>query len=115
MQRGKGKSLSTDFKWEFPGGKIEEGETPQQAVVRELQEEMDYEVTPARRLLKVEHEYPDFSISLDAWLCNASTRTFNHKEHIAHCWLKPENLETLDFADADKGIVRELVKKIDVC
>jgi 8-oxo-dGTP diphosphatase len=66
MQRGKGKSPSTDFKWEFPGGKIEEGETPQQAVVRELQEEMDYKVTPARRLVKVEHEYPDFSISLDA-------------------------------------------------
>ena len=106
MQRGKSKYAYTSEKWEFPGGKIEVGESPQEALIRELQEEMDYAVRPIRRLAKVEHAYPDFSISLDVWLCEADTREFRQKEHINHRWFKAEELDTLDFAGADMDVIK---------
>ncbi|MDY5969704.1 MAG: (deoxy)nucleoside triphosphate pyrophosphohydrolase [Bacteroidales bacterium] len=108
MQRGIGKSPSTSMKWEFPGGKVEKGETPQQTIVRELMEEMDYEVVPLHRLAKVYYEYPDFTITLDAWLCKASTQHFNMKEHIAYRWLKPQDVASLDFAAADSNIIEKI-------
>lgn len=108
MQRGKSRYAYTSEKWEFPGGKIEVGESPQEALVRELQEEMDYAVIPIRRLAKVEHEYPDFSISLDAWLCKADTSEFHQKEHINHRWLKLNELDKLDFAGADIDIIKNM-------
>jgi 8-oxo-dGTP diphosphatase len=113
MQRGISKYEYTSKKWEFPGGKIELSETPQEAIIRELREEMDYDVRPIKRLAKIEHEYPDFSISLDAWLCKADSMNFNQKEHIAHCWLKFNELKTLDFAAADVDIINTIKAKKD--
>lgn len=114
MQRPWRGSESTAGKWEFPGGKIEKwtdangkvrSEKPEAALVRELQEEMDYEVSVVKPLAMVEHQYPDFSISLQAFLCKADTRDFNRKEHIAHCWLNPDELATLDWAKADEVLI----------
>ena len=109
MQKGKTKFDYTSFKFEFPGGKIEPGETPQKALKRELMEEMNYAIEVGPELVCVEHTYPDFSISLEAFLCTADSPTFLMKEHIASEWRSKEELEGLDWAAADVGIVKAIV------
>ena len=108
MQRANRGSLSTAGKWEFPGGKIEPEESQESALRRELQEEMDYEVDVVKYLMTVCHQYPDFHITMHAYLCMANTETFNRKEHINHKWLHPAELSLLDWADADAPIIKHL-------
>ena len=110
MRRPLRGSASTAGKWEFPGGKIERGEKPEQALARELLEEMDYVVTVVKPLMTVKHNYHDFSLSLQTYLCQADTTEFNRKEHIDHCWLLPEELPSLDWAEADHEIIDTLSK-----
>ena len=105
MQKGKTKFDYTSFKFEFPGGKIEPGETPQQALKRELMEEMDYEIEVGKELVTVTHTYPDFSITMTAFLCTAASPTIVMNEHVSFEWKKVENLKELDWAAADVGIV----------
>ena len=108
MQRGKTKFEYTSFKFEFPGGKIEPGETPQEALHRELLEEMDYDIQVGRKLVTVEHAYPDFCITMTAFLCMAETTDFVMNEHVAAVWKKKEELAELDWAAADVDIVRTI-------
>ena len=118
MQRGQTKFPYTSYKWEFPGGKIEAGETPEEALRREIREEMAMDVRVGRHLVTVEHEYPDFCITMAAYLCEPACsaeentqenrRGFTMNEHHAFRWLRPEDLPTLDWAAADVGIAAEV-------
>lgn len=111
MQKGQTRFAYTSFRWEFPGGKIEEGETPQQALHRELLEEMDYDVEVGPHIITIDYAYPDFSITMQAFLCKASSRIFKRKEHAASQWVSPEKLSLIEWCAADKPIA-EVVKKM---
>ncbi len=109
MQKGKTRFEYTSYKWEFPGGKIETGETPQDALKRELMEEMDYPVEVGKKITTVIHEYPDFCITMTAFLCQPLAKSFHLTEHVAFEWLGKEELATVDWAAADVDIVTSLL------
>jgi len=112
MQRGKGKFSYTDFKYEFPGGKIEPGETKHAALERELREEMDLDIAVDENdlYITVNHEYPDFTITMYTFLCRLDKPDFTRKEHASHCWLAPDKLYTLEWAGADAPIIDKLAQ-----
>ena len=113
MQKGMTKFEYTSYKFEFPGGKIEEGETPQQALKRELLEEMNYDIQVGEKLVTVEHSYPDFCITMTAFLCTAVSPKFVMNEHVAFKWMSSDELRELDWAAADVGIVNALLARIE--
>ncbi len=100
-QRGYG-----DYKdgWEFPGGKIEPGETPQQALVREIREELDTLVRVGELLVTVEHDYPAFHLSMQCFLCEIASGTPLLREHEAARWLKAEELDSVAWLPADRPV-----------
>lgn len=110
MQRNIGKYDYTSLKFEFPGGKIEQGESPEEALRRELMEEMDMKVGEVKYFYTVEHEYPDFSITMQSFICFVDKPDFLMKEHKSFKWLKKEELMSIDWAAADLPIVKEIMK-----
>lgn len=105
--RGPSKYVYIANKYEFPGGKIEDGESPQEALKRELREEMDLDAVIGRHYMTAEHTYPDFDIVLQIYLCEMKS-DFNLREHVSFRWLSAEELQPEMWAPADAPIVEQL-------
>ena len=91
--------------WEFPGGKLEEGETPEQAIVREIKEELDISIVPESCLDTVEYDYPDFHLSMACFLCTIAEGEPVLKEHEAARWITKEDLDSVDWLPADITVI----------
>ena len=107
-QKGFHKKDYMSYKFEFPGGKIEVGETAQEALVREIYEELDLKVDVLDTLITVEHNYPDFCLKMTAYLCSCANVDLTLKEHVRAVWLPLHELKTLDWAAADVPVVSYL-------
>ncbi len=112
VQRGGHRLPYISGKWEFPGGKVELAETPEVALIREIQEELHLPIEVNSHFTTIDHEYADFQISMAAYRCTAVSADpiVVLTEHVAHCWLAPIDpaFLALDWAAADVPIVQLL-------
>lgn len=109
VQRPISKLQYISEKFEFPGGKIEMGETKENALERELMEELNLSADIKSLYLTVVHEYPDFELTMHSFICEVESKELTLNEHIDQKWLKLDELAKLDWAAADIPIVDKLV------
>lgn len=98
--------------WEFPGGKIEDGETPQEAVVREIQEELQVKVKVGELIDTIEYDYPTFHLSMDCFWCEIESGEIKLLEAEAAKWLKREELNSVAWLPADVTIIEKIKKEM---
>lgn len=97
--------------WEFPGGKIEEGESPEEALIREIQEELATTVRIERFLTTVEYDYPEFHLSMDCFTCTIVQGVLDLLEHESACWLSVDHLYDVNWLPADLYVIDQLESK----
>ena len=97
--------------WEFPGGKIEPGETPEEALVREIREELDTGIRVDGHVCDVEYDYPEFHLSMQCFRCGIVFGELKLLEHEAAKWLGKEELNTVEWLPADRIILPEIAEK----
>lgn len=113
MQRGESQFTYMSYKYEFPGGKLEVGESPVEALKREIREELNLDllVDDKALFMTVQHEYPDFYLTMHSFICPVTDRVFEKLEHHHAIWLPADQLNTLDWAAADIPIMEKLMKE----
>lgn len=110
VQRGINKYEYISKKWEFPGGKVEANESPENALIREIREELHLDIHSLEFLITVDHTYPDFQLTMHTYLCKSEQPTPTLTEHLQFCWQAAADMNHLDWAAADLPIVEKLSK-----
>jgi 8-oxo-dGTP diphosphatase len=109
VQRNINKYVYISEKYEFPGGKIEAGETKEETIRREIKEELNMDITVGEEFLTVVHAYPDFKLTMHSFICTCENPNVTLTEHIDFKWLLINELSGLDWAGADIPIVNKLI------
>jgi 8-oxo-dGTP diphosphatase len=109
VQRGENKYDYISKKYEFPGGKMEAGESKEETVKREILEELQMDIVVKDEFLTVDHQYPDFHLTMHSFKCSTTNESLTLTEHIDFKWLEISEMSGLDWAAADVPIVEKLV------